>query len=214
MEPIVIIGAGGFGREIHALIEDINRETPTWEFLGFADDDLAALDALDRYTPVCWPTDELPIADCRNYVCAVGNPTTRKVIVDRLADKALTWPTLIHPTAAIGPGSVIGVGGILCRNAVVTVDIKLGNHVHLNVAATIGHDAQVGDFCTLSGHVDICGAATLGEGVFLGSHASVMPKAKVGEWARVGASSVVLRTVRAGTTVFGVPAVRVSARGK
>ena len=93
---------------------------------------------------------------------------------------------------------------------VVTVDVTLGAHVHLNVAVTVGHDAQVGDFCTLSSHVDICGGATLGEGVFLGSHASVMPKAKVGEWARVGAGSGVLRTVRAKTTVFGVPAVRVA----
>ena len=104
---------------------------------------------------------------------------------------------------------MIGSGGILCRNSVVTVDVTLGAHVHLNLAATVGHDARIEAFCTLSCQVDICGSVTLGEGVFLGSHASVMPKAKVGEWARVGAGSVVLRTVRAETTVFGVPAKRV-----
>ena len=210
MEPIVIIGAGGFGREVHALIEDINQVAPTWNILGFADDNSAALDSFERFDGVRWSTDDLPIEECRNYVCAVGAPATKKAILDKVAEKDLVWPTLIHPTADIGPGSVIGPGGILCRNSVVTVDVTLGAHIHLNVTATIGHDAQIGDFCTLSSHVDICGSATLGEGVFLGSHASVMPKAKVGEWARVGAGSVVLRTVRAKTTVFGVPAVRVS----
>ncbi len=210
MEPIVILGAGGFGREVHALIEDINRAAPTWDILGFADDNSAALDPFDRFDGVRWPTGELPIKECRNYVCAVGAPATKKAIVDRLAVKDVTWPTLIHPTADIGPGSTIGQGGILCRNAVVTVDGTLGAHIHLNIAATIGHDAQIGDFCTLSSHVDICGSARLGEGVFLGSHASVMPKAKLGDWARVGAGSVVLRTVRPKTTVFGVPAVRVA----
>lgn len=210
MEPIVIIGAGGFGREVHALIEDINRAVPTWQILGFADDDSTALDEFERFDGVRWPIDNLPIEDCRNYVCAVGAPATKKAILDRLAEGDVVWPSLVHPMAHVGPGCVVGAGAILCRNSVVTVDAALGEHVHLNVAASIGHDARLGDFCTLSSHVDICGWATLGEGVFLGSHASVMPKAKVGEWARVGAGSVVLRTVRAETTVFGVPAVRVS----
>lgn len=210
MEPIVIIGAGGFGREVHALIEDINRAAPTWHILGFADDDLGALDGFERFDGVRWSIEDLPLEECRNYVCAVGAPVTRKAIVDRLAEKDLAWPQLIHPTAAIGPGSVVGPGAILCRNSIVTVDIVLGEHVHVNNAASVGHDARLGDFCTLSCHVDICGAVTLGEGVFLGSHASILPKAKVGEWSRVGAGSVVLRSVQAEATVFGVPAKRVS----
>ncbi|MHB8900655.1 MAG: acetyltransferase [Thermoguttaceae bacterium] len=210
MQPIIIIGAGGFGREVFWLIEDINRAAPTWKVAGFADDNPAALDPLDHYPPVRRRIGDLPLDDCRHYVCAVGDPATRKAIVERLADKGLTWPALIHPTATVGPGSTLGEGSIVCRNSIVTVDAALGRHVHLNNAATVGHDARLGDFCTLSCQVDICGAATVGEGVFVGSHASVLPKAKVGDWARVGAGSVVLRTVRKGTTVFGVPAVRVS----
>lgn len=209
MQPIVIIGAGGFGREVHALIEDVNRAAPTWEILGFADDNPSALAAFDRYGPVRWLIDELPVSLCRSYVCAVGDPAVRKAIVERLAAKNLTWPALIHPTAAVGASSRIGEGVLLCRNSIITVDTSVGNHVHVNMAATVGHDAQIGDFCTLSAHVDVCGAARLGEGVFLGSHASVTPKTKVGDWARVGAGSVALGTVRAKTTVLGVPAVRI-----
>ncbi|NLS94366.1 MAG: acetyltransferase [Planctomycetaceae bacterium] len=213
MQPIIIIGAGGFGREVYALLEDINRTAPTWNVLGFADDRSEALDSFEHYPSLLCPVEQLPVADCRHYVCAVGDPTARRAIVKRLADRGLVWPTLIHPTAAVGPGSALGVGSILCRNSVVTVDATLGNYVHLNLAATVGHDAKVGDFCTLSCQVDICGAAVVGNGVFLGSHASVLPRAKIGDGARVGAGSVVLRTVREGATVFGVPALRTRTSG-
>jgi len=78
--------------------------------------------------------------------------------------------------------------------------------VIVNLNSTIGHDATIGSYSTLSCHVDVTGWAKVGESVFLGSHASVLPRAKIGAMARVGAGSVVLRAVRPGTTVFGVPA--------
>ena len=62
----------------------------------------------------------------------------------------------------------------------------------------------------MSGHCDITGGAKLKEGAFLGSHAVIIPKVTVGEYAVVGAGSVVIRTVGAGVTVFGVPAKRIS----
>ena len=80
----------------------------------------------------------------------------------------------------------------------------------LNVYATVGHDAKIGDGCTLSGHADVTGFARLGEGVFMGSHATVLPRAVVGDYAVVGAASAVVRTARAYTTVMGVPAKQIA----
>jgi acetyltransferase-like isoleucine patch superfamily enzyme len=84
--------------------------------------------------------------------------------------------------------------------------VTLGRFVTLNLAATVGHDVAVGDWSTLSGHVDITGKVSLGEGVFAGSHACVLPGLKVGDRAVVGAGTVVTRNVSAGSTMFGVPA--------
>jgi serine acetyltransferase len=78
----------------------------------------------------------------------------------------------------------------------------------------VGHDAVIGDGCTISGHCDVTGFASLGEGVFMGTHASVLPRAVVGDSAVIGAGSVVLKKVQPNTTVFGVPAKKISGFGK
>ena len=38
MKDIAIFGVGGFGREVLALIQDINRVEPQWNIVGFFDD--------------------------------------------------------------------------------------------------------------------------------------------------------------------------------
>ena len=38
MKDIAIFGVGGFGREVLALIKNINEVTPTWNIVGFFDD--------------------------------------------------------------------------------------------------------------------------------------------------------------------------------
>lgn len=208
MKPIVIAGAGGFGREVCNLIQDINAASPTWRLIGFLDDDSRALERFSHYPPLLGPIEAYRDLDRPAVVCAVGRPALRTAIVDRLNEFDAQWTTLVHPTAVVGVGSTLGAGTIICRGATVTVDVVLGQHVHVNCGAVIGHDARLASYCTLSCFVDICGAVQLGEGVFLGSHASVLPCAKVDSWATVGAGSVVLQRVVAGETVFGVPAKR------
>ena len=206
MEKIVIIGAGVFGREVFWLIQEINQVRPTWDVLGFLDDNLQTLDALGGYPPVLGTLDHYRHLDQPYVACAVSVPKVRKQIVERMDAMEARWATLLHPTACVGTNSKIGEGCIFCLRSGVTVDVQVGNHVHINCVAGAGHDVRIGNFCTLSGHVDLCGFVVLEEGVFLGSHASVLPNAHVGAWAFVGAGSVVLRNVPPGKTVLGVPA--------
>lgn len=205
IEPLVIVGAGGFGREVFALVQDLNRVEPRWQVLGFLDDALDKLAGLPYYGGVLGPIESYRELGCPWAICAVGDPRVRKAVVGRLDAMQACWATLGHPTAVRHDTSTIGEGCVLCHGAWVSVDTRIGRHVHMNCMTTVGHDAHLGDFCTLSPHADICGAAVLETGVFLGSHASVLPKAHVGAWARVGGGSVVLRNVAPNTTVFGVP---------
>ena len=39
---IVIIGCGGFGREVHDIVDAINSSSTTWNLLGYVDDDPSA----------------------------------------------------------------------------------------------------------------------------------------------------------------------------
>jgi sugar O-acyltransferase (sialic acid O-acetyltransferase NeuD family) len=195
MKRLIIIGAGGFGREMLGWIgqSDFAFEM---EIGGFLDCNPAALHgfAVSR-------------DDC--FICAIGDPKTKLRICYGIHKRGGSFISYIHRTAVIGPQCNIGEGCVLCPYSVITTNVALGRFVTLNLAATVGHDAVVGDGTTLSCHCDVTGGATIGTGVFLGSHAVVLPKSSVGDFATVGAGSVVLRKAKAYTTVFGVPAKRV-----
>jgi len=206
MKPLVIVGAGDFGREVAWLVDEINRTgQEQWNLLGFLDDNTDAMAGYSDYPPVLGPPEAYGNLDRPHAVCAVADGGIRQTVVERLSACGALWATLIHPTAGIGLGTRVGEGSIVCRQAMVTVDATIGRHVQLNVNSAVGHDAQLGDFCTLAGFVDICGRVVLGEGVYVATQASVLPKTVVGAWAQISAGSTARRRVRPGMTVVGVP---------
>jgi sugar O-acyltransferase (sialic acid O-acetyltransferase NeuD family) len=207
---LLIIGAGGFGREVLQWAQDLQAQGDVdWEVAGFLDANPQAFGNFDIDLPVLGtPESWLPSAGDR-FICAIGDPSIRLRICRVLQERGAEFVSLIHPSAIVGSRCHIGKGTILCPGVTVTVDATIGDFVILNVRACVGHDAHVGDGCTVNDFCDITGNAKLGEGVFLGSHSSVTPSASVGDYARVGAGSVVVRRVRANTTVMGPTARRI-----
>jgi len=88
----------------------------------------------------------------------------------------------------------------------VTTDVFLGEHVHLNLNVTVGHDTMIGPFCTISPGVNVSGRVHLGEGVTVGSAASIIPGVAVGGWSVIGASAAVVSDLPEKCTAVGVPA--------
>lgn len=210
MTRLLIIGAGGFGREILDWALEALQKNRNWEVGGFLDANPAALNGYKcGYSILDDPLLYMPQEGDR-FICAIGHPSTKLRICRSLTERGAKFITLIHPTAIIGTRCVVGAGCVFCPGAVVTSDVKIGDFVMMNLQSTVGHDAIVADGCTLSPHADLNGFGSLGEGVFLGSHAVVLPGAKVGDYAVVGAGSVVLKKVKAGATVMGVPAKQIA----
>ena len=211
MKRLLIVGAGGFGREVLNWALDIPKDKRDWEVAGFLDANPAALEGFSRihYEIFADPLNYSP-QEKDLFVCAIGTPVIKLQICKTLVQKGATFITLIHPTAVIGHGCTLGVGCLFCPGSIVTADVCINDFVTLNAYATVGHDAKIGTGCTLSGHVDVTGFSVLGEGVFLGSHAVVLPGAQVGDYATVGAGSVVLKKVKPGATVMGVPAKQIA----
>lgn len=206
---LVIVGAGGFGREVARWAAAVPPSDRDWELGAFLD---AKPDALAGHD-IPWsiagdPATYRPLVTDR-FICAIGDPKTKLSVCRQLTERGAVFTSLRHPTAVVGSSSRIGEGAILCPYAILTDSATLGRFVTLNVHATVGHDATIGDGSTLSGHCDVTGFARLGQGVFLGSSAVILPRVEVGDFACVGAGSVVVRRVPAGATVFGVPAMAI-----
>jgi len=210
MKRLLIIGAGGFGREVLHWALDVLPQNRNWEVCGFLDANPAVLDAYNCGFPILGDPLNYSLQDGDQFICAIGNPSHKLRVCRSLKERGAQFITLIHPAAIICSNCTIGVGCVFCPGAVVTTDVEIGDFVMMNLQSTIGHDAIVADGCTLSPHADVNGFASLGEGVFLGSHAVVLPGAKIGDYAIVGAGSVVLKRVKAGATVMGVPAKQIA----
>jgi sugar O-acyltransferase (sialic acid O-acetyltransferase NeuD family) len=210
MRRLLIVGAGGFGREVLGWALEQQKHQREWIVAGFLDSNPLALNGYNVPYKILGDPNTFVTADNDRFICAIGDPATKLRVAGQVRSHGGRFVNLIHPTAVIGPDCSLGEGCIICPNAVLTTHVRLDSFVTVNVGACVGHDAQIGTGCTLSPHVDINGHAVVGEGVFLGTHASILPSAIVGNYAIVGAGSVVLRKVQPRTTVLGVPARQVT----
>ncbi|HEY4308532.1 MAG TPA: acetyltransferase [Pirellulales bacterium] len=208
MKRLFIAGAGGFGREVAAWARDFCEAEKDWQLAGFLDDNPHALGDFPCDLSVVGTVDQQHFGPDDRAFVAICEPRVKMQIVQKLAGR-VQFATIIHPTAIVGSHCKIGAGSILCPGTVLTTNVTIGDHVHLNLKVTVGHDSQIGSYSTLNSHADITGAVIIEEAVFMGSHAVVLPRGHVGAFARVGAGSMVLRHVAAGDTVLGVPAHRV-----
>jgi len=209
MKDIIIVGASGFGREVLRLIENINDVTPTWNVLGFLDDNPKALDGVEcEYGIVSsikeWsPKEEVWLA------CALAFPKVKLKVVEMLKKRGAQFATLIHPSAVINPRSSIGEGTLITNNSSISDNARVGAFCTI-LGSGVAHDASVGDYSTLSGKCQLNGHVTVGEMVYMGCGVLVAPSVKIGDGAVVGIGSVVINKVKAGTKVFGTPAKRLN----
>jgi sugar O-acyltransferase (sialic acid O-acetyltransferase NeuD family) len=207
VKPLVIVGAGGHGREALDIVEAMNAVSGTFDFLGFVDDDDSLNRALIERRGACLlgAIDILATTDAE-YVIAIGSPQTRRVVDRRITAFGRRAATLIHPTATIASETVIGPGAILAAGARLTTNIRVGRHFHANQNATVGHDCVFGDYVSLSPGCNISGNVTLGQSVMIGTGGTVIQGRTVGSEATIGAGAVVVSDIEAHVTAVGIPA--------
>ncbi|WP_158705087.1 NeuD/PglB/VioB family sugar acetyltransferase [Salinibacter altiplanensis] len=205
--PLFLVGAGGFGREVAALVEALNRQAPTWDLRGFVDDDSSLHETAVMGRPVRGGLDWLAHHQPAPHVAlTIGDGTARRSMADRLASLNLQPVPLVHPTVSVHRTVTLGPGTILCRGAAPTVDVQIGAHVVLDQHCTVGHDAVLDAFVSLRPGVRLSGAVHLKQGVTVGTGAVVLPGVTVGTGTTVGAGAVVTDDLPPGCTAVGVPA--------
>ena len=144
-------------------------------------------------------------------VGGVGTPKTREILVGKAALAGFDFETIVHPKVERSRWIEIGVGTVICAGNILTVNIRLGKHVQINLDCTIGHDVVMDDYSTLAPGVHISGYVRLGKRVYIGTGAVIINGTEdspiiIGDDVVVGAGACVNKSIPAGLTVVGVPA--------
>ncbi|MBS3976846.1 MAG: acetyltransferase [Syntrophomonadaceae bacterium] len=207
MQDLVIIGAGGFAREVAWLVEEINQKAPHWNLTGYIDENQEKWGQELNGYPVLGGfhvLEKLPVSTFA--VCAVGNTGDKKRLVEKAKVLGRKFATLIHPAISVTRTATVGEGVIVSKGCILTTNISIGDHVAINPGCGIGHDAVLMSYCSLMWHVNISGAVEVGEGCTLGTKSTVLQGIRIGSWSTVGAGAVVTRDLPAHCTAVGVPA--------
>ncbi len=209
MKQLIIIGAGGLGREVLAWARESAGHGVNWVIKGFLDDNLDAFGGRRVPAPLLGRlADHRPAPD-EVFVCAIGAPSVRRRCCEQIEARGGALITLVHRTAVLGDEVRIGAGSILCPYTVVSGYNRIGKGVVINMHSTVDHDAQIGDWVQINCHCDITADVQVEEEVWFSSHVAVAPRLRIGKRAYLGIGAAVLRDVEADEKVFGVPARRV-----
>ena len=202
---IIIVGAGGFGREAAWTLERINEMTPTWRIIGFADDDPALASGSIEGYPLLGAPEK---ASCDHpgaaVFVAVGDNTTREKVYRRL--RGHDFPVVIDPSAEVAPTVEMRHGTFVGPRAVISVGAELGKFVIVNARAGVGHDSKLGDFSQVWPGATLSGHTIVGEHAYLASNACTVPGVRIGARAKIAAGLPVYANVGEDETLspFGV----------
>ena len=205
MKKILIVGAGGFGRELLQWIKDINAEKPTWEIGGFLDDNLQALDGVEIDYPVVGTISDWQPKDDEVFALAMGKPQLKRMVVEKLKSRGAHFAAVIHPTALVSPFAHYGEGLVVFPYSKLSCNSTVGDFVSI-LTTPIGHDNEIGDYTMISGGCNIVRNVKIGKDVFVAAGVCIAQDVVVKDGAYIGLGSVVLKDVKAGTKVFGNPA--------
>ena len=206
MRHLVIIGAGGYGREMYgAALGSVGYGTD-FDVRGYLDARADALDGFAGYPPVIGdPSTYVPEAD-DVFITALGDVASRRRCVQQVAEHGGSFVSLVHRTAFLGPNVTVGDGSFIASNVVLTADVRIGRHVAVFHNTSIGHDTALEDFSHVYAQCSIGGSVQVGTGAVVYPGSVVTPRRTIGEGAVVGAGSTVILNVKPGVTVFGSPA--------
>ena len=208
MKSVVIVSAGGFGREVLEIFKAQNKISKTWDILGFIDEDKQLHGKIMNGYPVVGGLDWLREHNNNKLgcVCAIGTCETRKQVVEKLQEIGVNFHNAIHPSVIMSDFVELGKDVIICAGSILTVNIKIGDHVHIDTNCIVAHDAVIGGYCRLNPGVKINGNNQLGEGVYVGTGAIFIQGISVGSWSTIGAGAVVIEDIPEKVVAVGVPA--------
>jgi sugar O-acyltransferase (sialic acid O-acetyltransferase NeuD family) len=203
---LAVYGAGGFAREVAWLAQECG-----YRVCCLIEDETVVSGASLNGVPILSLDEAVSRFPSAAVAPAIGRPATREIVAGRARSRGRDFATLVHPRTEKSEWLVLGAGVIICAGTILTTNIVVGDHVHLNIGCTIGHDVELDDYATLAPGVHVSGAVKIGRRAYIGTGAVIINGTRrdpltIGDDAVVGAGACVTRSVPAATTVVGVPA--------
>ncbi len=211
----VIVGASGFGREVLTCLIDVYKN----QGIVISKQDICFLETEEFWeeTKIIHGFDVITENDFKpeesEVLVAIGDGKLRKKIVENLPENT-KFGILIHPAATISEWVELGEGSIVTAGVVLTTDIKIGKHAHLNLTSTVGHDCQIGDYFTTAPGTNISGICTIGDNVYFGTNSSVRQGISICQDVVIGMGGVVVKNITESGIYVGNPATKLETNKK
>lgn len=209
MKDIAIYGAGGFGREVAAIICAVNKVTPTWNIVGFFDDGVEKDTQISHYGKILGGMEDLnnwssPI----DIAIAIGTPSTLREVQQKISNPNVDFPNVIYPDFLLyDPDTLkMGKGNIINRGCSCTCDVTIGDFNIVNGNIGFGHDNKIGNYNVIMPSVNISGEVSMGECNLIGVGAIILQQIKIGNNVCLGAGAVLMTKPKDGNTYIGNPA--------
>jgi sugar O-acyltransferase (sialic acid O-acetyltransferase NeuD family) len=204
LQELVIVGAGGFGRELLEMLPDV-FPTDQFRLKGFLARDVCDLESHGLDAKVLGdPEDYRPEATDR-FLLAIGDIDARRTTVESIQSRGGQFVRFVHPLARIARTATLGQGAVIYPFAVVSNQSQLADFVHLNYYASVGHDCRVGRYCLLAPYGTLNGCVTLEDEVYISTHGTVAPGRTMHYRSKLSANSACMRDAAANSLIFGVP---------
>lgn len=209
MQDLILFPFNGNAREAVSVVEAINRQVPTWNLLGFVDDNPDLAGKTFHGYPVLGKRDALKEYPQAKILACPGRPENfrmRDQIIDALDLPPARFATLIHPSADIGLGVQIGHNTLIMAGVVLTVDVHIGSHCVILPNTVIAHESILGDYTLVGSNVSVSGNVQIAPKCYIGTGAKLIQEIQIAEGTLIGLGSVVLRSTEPQSTVVGSPA--------
>ncbi len=207
MKNLIIIGAGGFGREVFNLSISTKEFKESYIVKGFIDDNLNALEGFNNYPNILAMIDNYEIVNNDVFICAISNSEIRQKVITKFKNKNAEFINLIHPSVRIYSNTILGEGIIIADNSTISCDCIIGDFSIIHSFVCIGHDVKIDNFSNIYSYVFLAGNTKVGTHVNLYPKCSISPNLIIGDYSTIGSCSLVLKNVKKSQTMFGIPAV-------
>jgi sugar O-acyltransferase (sialic acid O-acetyltransferase NeuD family) len=205
---LLIIGAGGFGRELEDWLEVNPANKNDWTLSGYLDDNPNALKGFKSRYKVLGGINDFQYKQGDLCALAIADPDIKEKIYNSIKDR-VTFLTFVHPSVIIGKHVELGEGTIIYPNTIISTNCRIGKLVSMGCGNHIGHDSIIGECSSLMASVDLGGETVLGSCVYIGSKATVLPRKKITDNTKISSGSVVINNINVSAIYFGNPASRI-----